>query len=302
MSDQTNRIEAELAENRAKLRETVEELGDRLAPQQMMHDASRALGMGAGELATIVARQVREKPIPTLVTAVGLALLAFGTTRSGNGAASAGEKKKDPGDLLDYPTRAELKASKVWDDYQQRAWSTAQFDDEERSAFDHRLNELRAEALGVLRGDDEDDVSFRDRVEAAAENTRAFAASCKRKLEALAHRAEEKAADIASAAGEAVGDAAEAATHAAKEAAKDAARDVRRGADRAAHLAGDAAATGMDAIGVGLEVGRNAMAKAKSGSADLFDAHPLAAGAIGFAIGAMAGSAAPLTKAERRRE
>lgn len=276
MSEQTNRIEAELAEDRAKLRETVEELGDRLAPKRVVHEASRAIGWGAGEIATVIAQQVREKPIPTLMTAVGLAWLMLGSRRNGDQSQQSRHGLFD-GDTR-YPTNDELSASDAWANYQERSWSTIRLADEEDDAFQRRLNESRAEALGVVRRHDEDDASFQDRVAAAADKAQSFAAACKRKLGALARSGKRTVASAAHAAGDALGSAADAA---------------KQGVSKAAHTVKGVAASGVDA-------GEQAVRRARQGSAEFYDAHPLAAGAIGFAVGAMAGSAMPLTSVERR--
>lgn len=276
MSEQTNRIEAELAEDRARLSETVEELGDKLAPQRIVHEASRALGWGAQELATAVATQVRERPIPTLVTAIGLAWLVLGSRNSNEQTAADESVRTDP---VDYPTAEELNANSAWERYQETSWSTMRGADEEETDYERRLLEERAQALGVVRRNDEDDVSFKDRVSFAAQKAKNFALVCRSKLKNAADRAGRKISDAAADAADAVGSAATAA--------KDG-------------VAGAANAVG-DAVSAGAAKGERALKSARKKSVDFHDEHPFATGAIGFAIGAMAGSAMPLTTIERAR-
>lgn len=276
MSEQTTRIEAELAEDRARLRDTVGELGDKLAPKRLVHEASRAIGWGASEVASAVAHQVREKPIPSLLTAVGLAWLVLG-----------GRRSRDDEDGLyravDYPTQDELDAQSAWDNYQETSWSLTRAENEDDESFQRRLCQGRANSLGVVRRNDEDDATFKERVERAAEKTKNFAASSRRKIAALARSAAHGVSDAASSAAHAVGGAASAAGHAISGAASSAKHGVENAASAGVHAGGRAVRT------------------AKRRSADFYDEHPLASGAIGFAIGAMAGSALPLSRVEREK-
>ncbi|MET0658373.1 MAG: DUF3618 domain-containing protein [Steroidobacteraceae bacterium] len=81
-SDDPQRIERNSEEIRANMNATLDALGRKLSPGQLIDKSSAYLRDNGGELAANFGRQVRENPVPFALTAVGLIWLIASQGRS----------------------------------------------------------------------------------------------------------------------------------------------------------------------------------------------------------------------------
>jgi ElaB/YqjD/DUF883 family membrane-anchored ribosome-binding protein len=226
---ETDKIEAEITRSRHALNDTIEQLGGKLSPGQMIDEA---LGLAQGQLGKLSAnlgRQVRDNPIPLLLIGAGVGMLALHARKSHHEAS-----------LNEDDWRAEHHFRKI----EHVKATSPRNANEHEDAYAHRLHEAHASALNLGQH--------------AGEAVDAFKTRVSRTVEGLERRAT------------AVRDA------------------VQSGVSKAGAFAG------QQAHNVGAMAGQ-----AKDQAGALYNENPLAAGAIGLAIGAMIGSLAPLSSLER---
>lgn len=258
MSQETEKIESELQRDRAHLKDTVQELEGRMTPGHLVDELLDALKGGPADFTNALGRQLRDKPMPAVLTGVGLSWLMLSDRHPqprSNGVSNGGSI---------YPTQDELEGHAAWERYQDASWNCVREKDEDDETYENRLTETRARAAKIQRRDDESDHAFRQRINDAAE-----------KFKSLSHTTREKLSSAYDGAAERVSSAASTAGHA---------------ASSTAHAAASGASTVSEA--------------AKSGAAGakhFHEDHPLASGAIGLAIGALIGSALPLSREEHER-
>lgn len=278
MRTDTNKIENSLEEDRSNLKNTVNELETRMSFGRLIDEALSAIDSGPGEFSATLGRQLRDKPLPALLTGVGLAWMM--TTdrnqtqtpqpgyRNGyanghanghytNGNASGDAARTDHMSSDNHLSDDDFDAMDRWDQTQEAKWTCVKQPDEDDATYERRLAETQSKHLGVTRGADEDDKSFSDRVNTAGTKVRDQATR---------------------------------------------ARDKMRGAYRST---GNGASSAAGAIGGAAQSGyTNAQSAAKSAvdrSAAFHEDYPLATGAIGLAIGALVGSSMPLSREEHDR-
>ncbi len=260
MNQQTDQIESALKRDREHLKETVHEIEERMTPGRLVDELLEALKAGPADFTNALGRQLRDKPLPAVLTGVGLSWLMLSDRhpqpRGGNG------HDRTNGGI--YPTREELEGHAAWERYQNASWDCVRDAHEDDDAYENRLTQARAKAADIQRRDDESDHAFRDRVHGAAE-----------KFKSLSHTTREKLSHAYDGAAERVSGAASAAAHA---------------ASSTAHAASSGASTVSEA----------ALSSA-AGAKHFHEDHPLASGAIGLAIGALIGSALPLSREEHDR-
>lgn len=264
MSDKTDHLEADLAADRARLSETLRALEERVAPGSLAKEAMHYFESSTVDFAGRLGRQLYNNPLPSLLTGIGLAWLMA----SGSGRASTEE-----------PTAEELRDRDLFNILEEEEARTLRRDDEEISAFENRRLSAQAVIVGVMRDEGEEHESFRQRVANAVEKVRRSASIARDK--------------IAAAAG-AVGHGVGVAAHAAKSAAGGAAHLAKSGASAAAHGVSNAA----KAAGAGASSLYQGAKDAPGRIAHFNEDHPLASGAVGFALGAVIGSVTPLTRVE----
>lgn len=277
MSEATDRLEADLAADRARLAETLHTLEARVAPGSLAREAMHYFEGASSDFAARLGRQLYDNPLPSLLTGIGLAWLISSSMTPHSPQGPSAEELRDH-DLLNMLEEEEAR--------------TLRRDDEELSAYENRKLSSMALVAGVTRDEGEEHESFRRRVGAAIE-----------KIRDGARIAREKIAAAAGAVGHGVGAAASAAKNAAGGAAQF--TGAAHLAGNAAHLAksgASAAAHGASATAKAASAGASSLYRgAKEAPARLAafnEDHPLASGAVGFALGAVIGSVTPLTRAE----
>lgn len=149
----TEDIEREIERDRARIDQTIHAIGDRLSPGQLLDQAMGYMRSGGGEMASNLARSVKDNPLPVILTGVGLAwLIAASTTRNGS---------QGPSPAYDSSTG--------WRDAAERARSAVaalkREAHETESAFQERVTAARAAALSMKQDAGELADAFRQRVD-----------------------------------------------------------------------------------------------------------------------------------------
>lgn len=228
MTTETDKIEDDINRSRHALNDTIEALGGKLTPGQIVDEAMGLLKGQAGKFTTNLGRQVRDNPIPLLLIAAGAALLF---THKG--------KQPDAG-----PSAEDRESESRFTALEAARLGAIRGEGEEESAWSHRLHELEAGALGLKQHAGEAVDAFKARVRFAGEGLAKTAASVRDRLAS--------------------------------------------GYSHAAHAVADGAHDAKQAAG-----------DLKHRAQGFYDDNPLAAGAIGMAIGALIGATAPLSSLER---
>ena len=230
MTNETDKIEQDINRSRTALNDTIERLGGKLSPGQMVDEA---MGLAQGQLGQLTAnlgKQMRDNPIPLLLIGAGVGMMVLNQMQ---------HKHAQP-KLSDDDWRAEHHFRKVED---VRAKSPRN-DGESDDAWHSRLHDAHAKALDIKQ--------------MAGEAYDAFQARVTRTIEGLERRA----------------------------------KSVRDSVNDGVHKAGAFVSEQTKHAG---EMARDA----KHQATDFYDQNPLAAGAIGMAIGALVGTLAPLSSLER---
>ncbi|MGB3627262.1 MAG: DUF3618 domain-containing protein [Henriciella sp.] len=284
MSKSPEQLEKEIKEERAQADANLEELEERLSPGQILDDFLKSAGDGPKKFVGELAAQVRDNPVPTAVTAAGMAWLA---------AASQSSKS--------HKRAADVPAAKRWTPEDHATLNrynrigalelqNRRFADESDDAFARRRYYAQAGILEIENEDGEDFEAFKERVDEAAHKTKEAAGDLLNRIE----EAGEAAASTIASAGQGVADAAASAAHGVAGAARTAAGSAQHAASGAGHAAANAGrgiAGGMSSLG---DTASDAAARARQFERE----NPLIAGALAFAGGALLGGLVPNTRAE----
>ena len=235
MTADTDRIEAEINRSRHALNDTIEQLGGKLSPGQMLDEVMGLAQGQAGQLTANLGKQIRDNPLPLLLVGAGVAML-FLNKQHGHG---HNHQAVHPG-----MTHDEWKEEQRYRNLEGVRSGIAQKVGETKEAFSHRLHEAEAMALDLKQH--------------AGEAIDAFKARVTRTSEGLSLKA------------------------------KEIREKMNAGAAATAQFAKDQAHNIKEGLG-----------DAKHKTQAFYDEYPLAAGAIGVAIGALIGASAPLSSVER---
>lgn len=225
MKESTDDLTEKLEEKRKDLKDTVSTLEERLSPEDFIRRLSDSLSGEPQEFARNFGRQVREQPIPTLLTAVGLTMLMTGDRR--------GHSNGHDDDYDDYQRFERLESV----DRRVRMEPG-----EDQRSYARRMRDHQAYALDVERLDDEDENGFQRRIEEARDRASGAARRFRERMSEAGYSAN---------------------------------RQTRRAA-----------------------------AKTQSAAEQAYrmaEENPIALGAIGVALGALAGGSLPLTRAEEKQ-
>ena len=233
MTADTDRIEAEINRSRHALNDTIEQLGGKLSPGQMLDEALGLAQGQAGKLTANLGKQIRDNPLPLLLIGAGVGMLFM---NKGHG---HDHQAAHPG-----MTHEEWKEEQRYRNLEGARSSISRVVGETKEAFSHRLHEAEAMALDLKQHAGEAIDAFKARVTRTAEG-----------LSLKAKSIRDKMSDGAAATAQF---------------AKDQAHNIKEG-----------------------------LGDAKHKTQAFYDEYPLAAGAIGVAIGAIIGAAAPLSSVER---
>jgi hypothetical protein len=143
-TDDTDQIERDLAQTRARMDRRLDELGDKLQPNQLVNDALAQVtgGDGADFTQTLIAK-AKANPIPAALTAVGIAWLM-----------ASSQNKARKGD--DLPTRLRSAEKNV-----------VRLQDEHEEVHASRLDDARGQVLGIARAASDTAATYRERISEA---------------------------------------------------------------------------------------------------------------------------------------
>ncbi|MFZ2029653.1 MAG: DUF3618 domain-containing protein [Vitreimonas sp.] len=228
MSMDTDRIEADLNESRTRLNDTLQALGTKLSPGQMLDEVLGLAQGQAGQFAGKLGRQVRDNPLPTLLIGAGVAMLFL---------------NKSHGDAASL-SHDDWHAERTYRSIEEARWANPRNANESEDAYNDRLHEVYGQALDLKQRAGEAAHEFKARIAKTVDGVR------------------------------------------------DRAHGVR---DRIGQTLSSASAYVADK---GRDLGARA-SDVRHGAQNLYADSPLSMGAIALAVGALIGSATPLTDVER---
>jgi hypothetical protein len=145
-TDDTDQIERDLAQTRARMDRRLDELGDRLQPNQLVNDAlAHVTGGNGADFAQMLIAKAKANPIPAALAAVGVAWLM----------ASSQDRAKANREA-DLPTR--LRSAEA---------GVTQLPDEHPDVHASRLDDARGQVLGVARNASDTAASYGERIKHA---------------------------------------------------------------------------------------------------------------------------------------
>lgn len=156
MSMETDRIEADVTESRHRLNDTLAALGDKLSPGQMLDEVMGLAQGQAGDFAKKLGGQIKDNPLPTLLIAAGVGMLLM--SRHGG---SSNAMNDD-----DWHSERRYRA------LEEARWSTSRQSGETDNAFEERLHQAYAGALGLKQKAGEAVHDFKTRVGQAVDSAR----------------------------------------------------------------------------------------------------------------------------------
>lgn len=169
---ETDKIEAEINRSRHALNDTIEQLGGKLSPGQIVDEA---LGLAQGQLGQFtgnLGRTVRDNPVPLLLIGAGIGMLML-QNRNGQG-------QQATSSLSDEDWRAEHHFRKI----EKARESVTRADDEEEHGFKRRLHDAQAAALDMKQHAGEAYDAFQARVTRTVEGLERRAGSVRNSVQA----------------------------------------------------------------------------------------------------------------------
>ena len=145
-TNDTDQIERDLAQTRERMDRRLDELGDRLAPNQLVNDALAHVtgGNGADFTSTLVAK-AKANPIPAALTGIGIAWLL-----------ASSQNKQSRARPADLPTRLRNAEAGV-----------VRLQDEHPDVHASRVDDARGQVLGIARSASDTAASYGQRVKDA---------------------------------------------------------------------------------------------------------------------------------------
>ena len=145
-TDDTDQIERDLAQTRVRMDRRLDELGDRLQPNQLVNDAlAHVTGGDGSDFTQTLISKAKANPIPAALAAVGVAWLM-----------ASSEDKGRSGRAADLPTRLRLAEASV-----------VRLKDEHPDVHASRLDDARGQVLGVARNASDTAASYGQRIKDA---------------------------------------------------------------------------------------------------------------------------------------
>ena len=148
MADDTNdtdQIEQDLAQTRARMDRRLDQLGDRLAPNQLVNDAlSHVTGSDGADFAQTLIAKAKANPVPAALAGIGIAWLM----------ASSQDRQAKAGNDLS----SRLRAAEA---------NVVQLHDEHTDVHASRLDDARGQVLGVARNASDTSASYAQRIKDA---------------------------------------------------------------------------------------------------------------------------------------
>lgn len=264
MSMETDRIEADVQESRHRLNDTLNQLGSKLSPGQMLDEGLGLLQGQAGQFAGKLGRQIRDNPLPVLLIGAGIAWLVVSSRQNS-------------------PQRLERESEEQYHRRRYRTieearWATPRMPDESDEAYEERVHQAYSRALGLKQMAGEAAHDFKERVKRTVEGIQYAATQAGSRISRTLKGTGRRVGSGLSSAGKGLGSA----YSGSREKLGTLATDARHFTEeQAQHL-------------------REAAEQARYRAERFYDDQPLAVGAIALALGALVGSLTPLSAPERR--
>jgi hypothetical protein len=148
MADDTNdtdQIERDLAQTRARMDRRLDELGDRLQPNQLVNDAlAHVTGGDGSDFAQALIGKAKANPIPAALAGIGIAWLMMSRNQQDHAVAA------------DLPTR--LRSAEA---------GVVRMNDEHPDVHASRLDDARGQVLGLARGASDTAAAYSQRIKDA---------------------------------------------------------------------------------------------------------------------------------------
>ena len=156
MSMETDRLEADVNQSRHRLNDTLAALGDKLSPGQMLDEVMGLAQGQAGDFAKKLGAQIKDNPLPTVLIAAGVGMLLM-NRHQGAGASLSSD---------DWHSERRYRA------LEEARWSTTRQSGETDDAFEERLHQAYAGALGLKQKTGEAVHEFKARVGQAVDSAK----------------------------------------------------------------------------------------------------------------------------------
>lgn len=195
---EADQLERDLEQDRDHLRETLGALEDKMSPGRLLDDAMNYFNTGPKTFASDLTAQIRDKPLPALLTGVGLAWLIMSDRKAASSEAGQGPQQPASTGASHALGSEDFDAWQEHDRLQQAEWSCIRLGDETAEAHAERLDRARAAALGMPYDPQEDHSSFSTRIREAADNVKQKGASARDKLKQAAASAKHGTSSAAS--------------------------------------------------------------------------------------------------------
>jgi hypothetical protein len=142
----TDQIERDLAQTRARMDRRLDELGDRLAPNQLVNDAlAHVTGGGGADFTQTLISKAKANPIPAVLAGIGIAWLL-----------ASNQNKQSRARPADLPTRLRNAEEGV-----------VRLQDEHPDVHASRVDDARGQVLGIARSASDTAASYGQRVKDA---------------------------------------------------------------------------------------------------------------------------------------
>jgi ElaB/YqjD/DUF883 family membrane-anchored ribosome-binding protein len=166
MSMATDQIESDLEQSRHRLNDTLNQLGRKLSPGQMLDEGLGLLQGQAGQFAAKLGRQVRDNPLPTVLVASGIAWLMMDRSKG----SSSSQGAEDWGHERRYRSLEETR------------WSTPRLTDETDEEYENRVHTAYAKTMNMRQYAGEAVHDFKARVSRSVEAARHAASSFRERM------------------------------------------------------------------------------------------------------------------------
>lgn len=195
---EADQLERNLEQDREHLRETLGALEEKMSPGRLLDEAMAYFNTGPKAFASDLTTQVRNNPMPALLTGVGLAWLMMSDRK----APTASSETTASPERTSWDYSVDAADYDAWSEHerlQQAEWACVRLESETPEAHALRLDQARAAALGLAYDPQEDHTSFSTRVRSAADTVRQKGGSARDKLKRAAASAKHGAGSMTSA-------------------------------------------------------------------------------------------------------
>jgi ElaB/YqjD/DUF883 family membrane-anchored ribosome-binding protein len=182
MTTETDKIEDQINRSRTALNDTIEQLGGKLSPGQMLDEAMGLAKGQAGEFVASLGRQVKDNPLPVLLIGAGIGMMLLNGRKGDNSSSMVATPSINHDEWRTEGRFRKLEGARS---------GLTRLADETQEAFTHRLHEAEAKALELKQNAGEAIDAFKARVVAAGHSLHETATGIRSRMDnGLAHAGE----------------------------------------------------------------------------------------------------------------